>query len=785
VLALSPAGADYARPADHGGLRDIVLIYRGAAPRTAQELVPLVAFVDAAGRPQQWFFDAFLLLPAFNAAGAANFHDGPNTLADWRTWLEEVEGLVAALEAAVETVRKQVGSPPCPRQVLIAIPYPPPGQKAFGDLDGDGKAEALASDRERGAAVDWFMGEVLSRWEKRPPQDLALWGFYWHRECVQSQDEALVRRTCQRAHDGGQKMLWIPWFRAEGWDRWQALGFDLAILQPNYAFLPLLDGHLPDEGRLSETAELARSVGMGVEMETNYALATRARDRALLRLYLNHAVTDGYAGAVRAHFHSFDQYQALARSDHREARQLYEDLWALHEGRLAWRPLSRLDGAQVEVGGRVGTRAVPGLTRRPTTTEPEVSISAGEHLDLVLPSPQRLEEVRLFLTGPPPRAVDVYGQEPGGRWQWLTSVAEGPVQQPGWILAPWPPQVLSRLRLRCAPFPGQTTRLTRLVSYPATQPPPADPPPAEAPDINLARGRPYVVRPDPPRKYPDDGRELTDGVLTEGGFPDGRTVGWSAPRVELRLDLGRPVALESVRVHVQGGGWAGVHVPYRLSVAGSRKGTRWRLLHQHPAEFEETGKIAGVEGATWGWMVVPVEPSVEPVRWLRITLEPHGWLMVSEVEALSGGRNAARGLSYTMVPRPHADTPYSDDGRKLTDGVAVPAWNQAVGWSEGQGEIEVDLGKVEKVGRVRVYALGGGRGGVYLPAGGEVALSRDGVNWDAPIAAPVPEEAEEDATWGRWVSCDGGGAEGRYVKIQLRRNRGWLMVGEVEVLAAR
>jgi len=53
------------------------------------------------------------------------------------------------------------------------------------------------------------------------------------------------------------------------------------------------------------------------------------------------------------------------------------------------------------------------------------------------------------------------------------------------------------------------------------------------------------------------------------------------------------------------------------------------------------------------------------------------------------------------------------------------------------------------------------------------------------MAAPVSEEAEEGATWGRWVSGDLAGAEGRYVKIHLRRNRIWLMVGEVEVRAAR
>ena len=60
--------------------------------------------------------------------------------------------------------------------------------------------------------------------------------------------------------------IWIPYFQAAGWSDWRSLGFDVATMQPNWAF--------HSHPGLNNSAELFAKVandtscaGMGVEME--------------------------------------------------------------------------------------------------------------------------------------------------------------------------------------------------------------------------------------------------------------------------------------------------------------------------------------------------------------------------------------------------------------------------------------------------------------------------------------------------------------------------------------
>jgi hypothetical protein len=58
--------------------------------------------------------------------------------------------------------------------------------------------------------------------------------------------------------------MWIPYYQAAGWSDWRSLGFDVATMQPNWAF----HNHtLSEKALFAHVANDTSCAGMGVEME--------------------------------------------------------------------------------------------------------------------------------------------------------------------------------------------------------------------------------------------------------------------------------------------------------------------------------------------------------------------------------------------------------------------------------------------------------------------------------------------------------------------------------------
>ena len=75
-------------------------------------------------------------------------------------------------------------------------------------------------------------------------------------------------------------MHWIPWHRTPGCGKWRELGFDLAVMQPNFAFIQPTGGlKLPNDNRLTDNYNRSRAVGLGVEMELNGRERTQWQSR--------------------------------------------------------------------------------------------------------------------------------------------------------------------------------------------------------------------------------------------------------------------------------------------------------------------------------------------------------------------------------------------------------------------------------------------------------------------------------------------------------------------------
>lgn len=304
------------------------------------------------------------------------------------------------------------------------------------------------------------------------------------------------------------------------------------------------------------------------------------------------------------------------------------------------------------------------------------------------------------------------------------------------------------------------------------------------PAPNLAQGKPYRVLPAFTSQYPDtEDKELTDGLLTAQGFGDGRTVGWFGnPEVTVRLDLGQTRELTVARAFVEGGGYAAVWDPPTTQVWGSADGTAWRLLAgQTPGREQVAAEQVGEEAMQLSWLSQGFPAA--SVRYLEYRFTTRGWLMLSELEALTGGTNVAAGCRYYLWPTPKSEQRYADDGRRLTDGdTSRPSdgWHKAVGWSDGTPEIIVDLLRPQPVGIVRAHILGGGNGGVWYPAAVGFSTSPDGTTWTAEVSVSAQLPEPGNASQATFVEAALPPGEARFVRLRLQR-RGWAMIDEVQV----
>jgi hypothetical protein len=267
LLVASLARADFAPPESprYGNMRDIMLAYMEPGHWAQRDFLPYVAYLDkaAGGVPRDWFYDAWLFLMFGGGPTGGDYINGSAKFSDWQFYVDQLfmpDRNLAALDACVEDVGRRLNSPGRVCRVIIMIPYLSPKVENFGDVDGDGQPENAALDADRIKAFRWAVDAILKRWGEQQYTHLRLDGFYWMNEGIGGADEAVGRATGEYVHEQRLNFHWIPWFSAPGFEKWRDLGFDLAIMQPNYAFMNVPAGAVvPDEDRLTRNANLVFS----------------------------------------------------------------------------------------------------------------------------------------------------------------------------------------------------------------------------------------------------------------------------------------------------------------------------------------------------------------------------------------------------------------------------------------------------------------------------------------------------------------------------------------------
>jgi len=771
--------AAYPTPAE-AGFHHCALIY-DAPQRTADDFAYYVA------DDRQWLFDAFLFLIQTTPGGGRPM-EGGTTLADWQYHLDRwfADGRdVPELERAVAAAADKLG-PVSPRQVMFSIPRPDPKVTDFGDIDGDGVSESLATPDRRKKVLSWYLDTLRRRFEALAPKHLKLWGGYVMAETIPPGDEPLAQEMAAACHERGLKLLWIPWYRATGWDRWRECGIDVAIMQPNYAFLSVHKGKVRRD-RLANCADLAAKHGLGVEMELAMAYQDPGAER-LWRHYLCDGAAErwGYQQAASAWYLGTSNVEALARSEDARLRGMYDAMKAYLVGealpdpdpRLTWHgpegPLPWLGDQFLQLPL---ARAVPAWLEADLPPH-----EGGGTLDLFFDreaGPDWSGELRL-------EALDDDGQS----------------QPMGWALAPPPVgdrQTTLRFRAVTVPLPQAEQRLRlRLSGGPATSLAEVSWSPATLgePLRHAAYRAAYRVEPAPEAAYGDDGTTLTDGYVPDHGFSEHRSVGWYGQDVAIAFDLGVPTRLAGAEIVLLGGGMGAVEWPSTAVALYSRT---------TPPPQNLVASAGPVEG---GWLAAAGVEVVKQratddldgvlrfrfddgttARHLIFHLAGHPWLMLHEIRLLTpDGRNVALGRSYTLTPTPtpkHGLDGYPDDGVRLTDGLIAPRFSKSAvtGWSDDQlRTVTVMLPDASRRRQVTVWSLAGGRYGIWAPGEVKVEASADGQTWLALAAAGLPalaEPGDRDDPVG--YVYEAGEQPLRFVRVTVRHRQGWVMLSEIEV----
>ncbi|MBR5746372.1 MAG: DUF4855 domain-containing protein [Clostridia bacterium] len=322
---------------DFLGVHNVLLSYHCAAPEkvgesrlgliTEEQYLPYVAYIKD-GRIQDTLFDSFLYLPYSNFTYSKWYKCAEG----WKYYVNNIfeeNCNLQALENTAARVGKELGRPDYKVQVFFSIlhtnvRYGDHPDK-FGDLDGDGVDEDMTSLADREKAIKWCIDEQVARYKAGSYPHCELSAFYWFEEDINYADKyefATIAFARDYLHSLGYKLFWIPYFQASGFQDWKEAGFDIACMQPNYAFRDTVPRQ-----RLYDNARLTKQLGMCYEMEIG---GFDAHHVDKFRDYMDCGAETGYMHSVKMYYQGGvpGEFYKAYKCDDPSLHALYDDLYA-------------------------------------------------------------------------------------------------------------------------------------------------------------------------------------------------------------------------------------------------------------------------------------------------------------------------------------------------------------------------------------------------------------------------------------------------------------------------
>ncbi len=353
---LTATAAGLVTPDRFGGVNNVMLMYtfanQGAVSgrHTVDTLLPYVGYYGTDGKLKDTFYDSFLILPCVStgpSGGTMYLSSNPAIASDWQAYVDDVFAggyNLDALNTAVGKVKKELGLGNYKAKVFFTLIYPREGQTNFGTLGG--RKYDFTSLQDRIDVCKWQVDNYISLFKKGGYENLELFGFYWFEEFIKtnsSNEKTLLTSATSYIRDKGYKSVWIPYYMAQGWNRWKEYGFDIACLQPNYMF-----NANAESDRIKNAVNYARQNDMCNEMEISASVLSSADYYNRYLTYLRDFAATGAMKAVKMYYQDVRFYYECYRSSIPEVRLLYDLTYKYAKGTLKD---SDFDGKYIETSG--------------------------------------------------------------------------------------------------------------------------------------------------------------------------------------------------------------------------------------------------------------------------------------------------------------------------------------------------------------------------------------------------------------------------------------------------
>ncbi|MEW6359320.1 MAG: DUF4855 domain-containing protein [Planctomycetota bacterium] len=325
---------------------------------TTENLKRLAAYCDAQGRPQDLFFDGFLLI-GFGCKGGRHLlplaDRKPALMSDWQDTIRNYLTVMERLGDAFEEVAGALNKPEAKGKVILAMPHPDPRQRSFGPVNG-GSLD-LSNDPDRVRAMAWYIDESIRQWQEREKRGalkrVALVGFYWGHEAIGEADVEVVKGTAAHVHEMGLLLHWIPCYGG-GRKDWKEIGLDCVTQQINYqnpqkpgrplTIFDVITGRVAKDGMHGvEMTPMARTTDLNPRVWSWHQVHL-ANLEAALRLKWNEFPAMTY-------FHGGDLPQIAADP---QTRVFYDDLYKWVKGTLTQQDVEALAAATLAEQKRAG-----------------------------------------------------------------------------------------------------------------------------------------------------------------------------------------------------------------------------------------------------------------------------------------------------------------------------------------------------------------------------------------------------------------------------------------------
>lgn len=320
-----------------GGVEDLMLIYHTGTTVNEDFLLPYVAYLDKNGNIVDTMFDGYLFLPTTGELPSGGRPYGDSIKSDWDYLFDDIFKTgygMDALEATAKRVGDELSIEDFKLKVYITIPHMSDTITNFGDVDRDGISEDLSELDDRLKVAEWYVDRVRAEFDSREYDHLELYGFYWFHEAISGSDATTAQRVNALLDEKGEQLFWIPYFQAQGFTIWENLGFDVACLQPNYAFSLSVD-----ESRLKFASQLAQLYGLCIEIEIQGIALGDDRYFDKYMNYLQGGITYGYINdCIHMYYQGVKDFYNACYSSSAKARLIYDYTYDFIKGTLEVTP---------------------------------------------------------------------------------------------------------------------------------------------------------------------------------------------------------------------------------------------------------------------------------------------------------------------------------------------------------------------------------------------------------------------------------------------------------------